>query len=64
MLNYEFGAGGFKLGERVEIITTGQRGILIGETVHISGCNTYQILLPKVIYKSNNCKRKKGNCRK
>ena len=49
MLKYEFGAGGFKLGERVEIITTGLRGILICETVHISGCNTYQILLPNVL---------------
>ena len=49
MHEYAFGAGGFKLGERVEIITTEQRGILICETVHISGCNTYQILLPNVL---------------
>ena len=49
MLNYAFGAGGFRLGERVEIITTGQRGVLTAETVHISGCNTYQILLPGVL---------------
>ena len=49
MANYAFGAGGFKLGERVEILTTGQRGILISETVHISGCNTYLILLPTVL---------------
>jgi len=49
MANYAFGAGGFKLGERVEILTTGQRGILIGEIIHISGCNTYQILLPNVL---------------
>ena len=49
MINYAFGAGGFKLGERVEILTTGQRGVLIGEMVHISGCNTYQILLPGVL---------------
>ena len=49
MLEYEFGAGGFRLGERVEILTTGQRGILICEIVHISGCNTYDVLLPKVL---------------
>jgi hypothetical protein len=49
MEKYEFGAGGFKLGERVEILTTGQRGILIGETVHISRCNTYLVLLPTVL---------------
>ena len=49
MLEYEFGAGGFKLGERVEILTTGQRGILITETIHISGCNTYLILLPDIM---------------
>ena len=48
MVNYAFGAGDFKLGERVEILTTGQRGILISEVVHISGCNTYQVLLPNV----------------
>ncbi|MDR2571479.1 MAG: hypothetical protein LBD23_14470 [Oscillospiraceae bacterium] len=49
MTKYEFGAGGFKLGERVEILTTKQRGILIGEFIHISGCNTYQILLPSIV---------------
>ena len=49
MASYAFGAGGFKLGERVEILTTGQRGILICEIIHISGCNTYQILLPNVL---------------
>ena len=49
MANYAFGAGGLKLGERVEILTTGQRGILINEIIHISGCNTYQILLPNVL---------------
>ena len=49
MIDYAFGAGGFKLGERVEILTTGQRGILINEMVHISGCNTYQVLLPNVL---------------
>ena len=49
MINYEFGAGGFKLGERVEILTTGQRGILLSETIHVSGCNTYYILLPNVL---------------
>ena len=49
MLEYKFGAGGFRLGERVEILTTGQRGILIGEVVHISGCNTYDVLLPSVL---------------
>ena len=49
MLNYAFGAGGFKLGERVEILTTGQRGILINEIVHVSGCNTYLVLLPNVV---------------
>ena len=48
MADYTFGAGGFQLGERVEILTTGQRGILISEIVHISGCNTYQVLLPSV----------------
>jgi len=48
MENYEFGAGGFKLGERVEILTTGQRGILIEEIVHLSGCNTYRVMLPNV----------------
>jgi hypothetical protein len=49
MNSYKFGAGGFKLGERVEILTTGQRGILIAEMVHVSGCNTYLILLPNVV---------------
>jgi hypothetical protein len=49
MIDYVFGAGGFKLGERVEILMTGQRGVLINETIHISGCNTYQILLPNVL---------------
>ena len=49
MIDYAFGAGGFKLGDRVEILTTGQRGILITEMIHISGCNTYQILLPNVL---------------
>jgi hypothetical protein len=49
MAIYEFGAGGFKLGERVEILMTGQRGVLISETIHVSGCNTYEILLPGVI---------------
>ena len=48
MANYEFGAGGFKLGERVEILTTKHRGILIGEMIHLSGCNTYRVLLPTV----------------
>jgi hypothetical protein len=49
MESYAFGAGGFKLGERVEILTTGQRGVLTSEFVHISGCNTYQVLLPNVV---------------
>ena len=49
MINYAFGAGGFKLGEKVKIITTGQKGVLINEVIHISGCNTYQILLPNVL---------------
>ncbi|MCL2153492.1 MAG: hypothetical protein FWH57_11150 [Oscillospiraceae bacterium] len=49
MIDYAFEAGGFKLGDRVEILTTGQRGILISEIIHISGCNTYQILLPNVL---------------
>ena len=48
MANYTFGAGGFKLGERVEILTTKHRGILIGEMIHLSGCNTYKVLLPTV----------------
>ncbi|MDR2728956.1 MAG: hypothetical protein LBB56_07470 [Chitinispirillales bacterium] len=48
MTKYEFGAGGFKLGERVEILTTKHRGILIGEMIHLSGCNTYRVLLPTV----------------
>ena len=37
------------LGDRVEVKTTGQRGILISEGVHLSMCNTYQVLLPNVI---------------
>ena len=45
---YSFGAGGFKLGDRVEVLTTRQRGILISEVVHLSGCNSYRVLLPKV----------------
>ena len=48
-INYAFGAGGFKLGDRVEILTTKQRGILIGESIHLSGCNAYQVLLPVVV---------------
>ena len=48
MSNYYFGAGDFKLGDRVEVLTTGQRGILICEIVHLSGCNTYQVLFPNV----------------
>ena len=48
MAKYEFGAGRFKLGERVEILTTKHRGILIGEMIHLSGCNTYRVLLPAV----------------
>jgi len=48
MKNYEFGASGLKLGERVEVLMTGQRGVLIAEIVHISGCNTYLVLLPGV----------------
>ena len=46
--SYSFGAGGFKLGDRVEVLTTGQRGILISEIVHLTGCNTYFVLLPNV----------------
>lgn len=49
MANYQLGSGGFKLGERVEVLTTKQRGVLVAETVHISGCNTYQIILPGVV---------------
>ena len=49
MVSYTLEAGGFKLGERVEVLTTGQRGILIAEFIHISGCNTYLVLLPNVI---------------
>jgi len=49
MVEYAFGAGGFKLGDRVEVLMTGQRGILICEIVHVSGCNTYQVLLPNVL---------------
>jgi len=48
MNNYSFGAGDFKLGERVEVITTGQRGILVCEMVHLTGCNTYQVLFPNI----------------
>ncbi|MDR0887462.1 MAG: hypothetical protein LBM97_02115 [Candidatus Nomurabacteria bacterium] len=46
MTSYKFGAGGFRLGERVEVRTSGVRGVLVGEVIHISGCNTYQIALP------------------
>ena len=46
--SYSFGAGGFKLGDRVEIMTTRQRGIIMSEIVHVSGCNSYQVLLPNV----------------
>ena len=46
--SYSFGAGGLKLGDRVEVMTTGQRGIILSEIVHISGCNSYQVLLPNV----------------
>ena len=46
--NYSFGAGGFKLGDRVEVMTTRQRGIIMSEIVHVSGCNSYQVLLPNV----------------
>jgi len=46
--NYVFGAGGFQLGDRVEVITTQHRGILINEMVHLSGCNTYQVLFPTI----------------
>ena len=49
MINYEFGAGGFKLGERVDIRMTKQRGILVSEAIHVSGCNTYQVLLPSIL---------------
>ena len=48
-INYSFGAGGFKLGQRVEVKTTKQRGLLVSEAIHLSGCNTYQVLLPRVI---------------
>ena len=48
MLDYAFGAGGFQLGERVEILLTGQRGILTSEVIHVSGCNTYEVLMPGV----------------
>jgi len=47
-INYAFGAGGFQLGDRVEIKTTKFRGILIGEGIHLSGCNCYQVLIPRV----------------
>jgi hypothetical protein len=49
MANYSFGAGGLKLGEAVEVTTTGQVGILHGEVVHISGCNTYYVMKPSVL---------------
>jgi hypothetical protein len=45
---YSFGAGGYKLGDRVEVMTTRQRGIIVSEIVHISGCNSYQVLMPNV----------------
>jgi len=47
--NYFFGAGGYKLGDRVEVMTTRQRGIIISEIVHVSGCNSYQVLMPNVV---------------
>ena len=47
--NYFFGAGGYKLGDRVEVMTTRQRGIIVSEIIHVSGCNTYQVLLPNVV---------------
>jgi len=47
-INYAFGAGGFRLSDRVENKTTLQRGILIGEGIHLSGCNSYQVLIPRV----------------
>jgi len=47
--SYSFGAGGFKLGDRVEVMTTRQRGIIMSEIVHVSGCNSYQVLLPNVV---------------
>ena len=47
--SYFFGAGGYKLGDRVEVITTRQRGIIVSEIVHVSGCNSYQVLLPNVV---------------
>ena len=49
MIDYSFGAGGFKLGERVEVLLTEQKGILVAEIVLISGCNTYAVLLPNVL---------------
>ena len=45
---YAFGASDLKLGDRVEVMTTKQKGILISEVVHLSGCNTFQVLLPNV----------------
>jgi len=47
--SYYFGAGGYKLGERVEVMTTRQRGIIVSEIVHVSGCNSYLVLLPNVV---------------
>jgi len=47
--SYYFGAGGYKLGDRVEVMTTRQRGIIVSEIIHVSGCNTYQVLLPNVV---------------
>jgi len=47
-INYAFGAGEFRLSDRVEIKTTHQRGILIGEGLHLSGCNSFQVLIPRV----------------
>jgi len=46
---YYFGAGGFKLGDRVEVMTTRHRGIIMSEIIHLSGCNSYQVLLPNVL---------------
>ena len=48
-INYAFGAGGFLLGQRVRILSTLQRGVIIGEGIHLSGCNSYQVLLPRVV---------------
>jgi hypothetical protein len=43
MNGYTFGAGGFKLGERVEIRSSKLRGVLVAENVHMTGCNTYDV---------------------